>query len=64
MSHTKGRGAQVVGIVSHFIDCAIHQRTNQCEVFGILFNADKGLLTCHIPAWTNIDNVGGSDDNV
>ena len=25
---------------------------------------DMGLLTCHIPAWTNNDNVGVSDDNV
>ena len=22
------------------------------------------LLTCHMSAWTNIDNVGGSDDDV
>ena len=97
---TKGCG----GVVSHFIDCAIHQQTNQCEVFRVFFIADKaltklymfmremgscdesyqgegdlmivvnhhshmgmgdmGLLTCHIPAWTNIDNAGGSDDNV
>ena len=93
-----------MGVVSHFIDCAIHQRTNQCEVFGVLLIAEKGqtklymfmremgscdesyqgegdliivfnhhrqmgmgdmgLLTYHIPGWTNIDNVGGSDDNV
>ena len=29
------------GVVSHFIDCAIHQRTNQCEVFGVLFIIGK-----------------------
>ena len=75
--------------MSHFIDYAIHQRTNQCEEFAVLFNADKaqtnlymfmrevgscdesyqgegemGLLTYHIPAWTNIGNAGGSDDDV
>ena len=43
MSHTKVRGTQVVGgVVSHFIDCAIHQQTNQIEVFNVLL-----LLTKH-----------------
>ena len=29
------------GVVSHFFDFAIHKRTNQCEVFGVLFIVDK-----------------------
>ena len=36
MSDHKGRGTLGVGVVSHFIDCAIHQQTYQIEVFGVL----------------------------
>ena len=43
MSNHKGRGT--LGwwrrVLSHFFDCAIHKRTNQCEVFGVLFIVDK-----------------------
>ena len=43
MSHTKVRGTQGGGgVVSHFIDCAIHQQTKQIKVFGVIL-----LLTKH-----------------
>ena len=30
---------------SFFLNCAIHQRTNHSEVFGVLFIADKALTS-------------------
>ena len=30
-----------MGMASHYFDCAIHQRNNQSEVFGVLFIADE-----------------------
>ena len=48
MSHSKGRGPKGWGMVSHFIDCAIHQRTNQCEVFGFLFIVDKAQINLYM----------------
>ena len=49
MSQTKGRGSQGIGrMVSHFFDCAIHQRTKQSEVFGTLFNADEALTSLYM----------------
>ena len=98
MSYHKERGTLGGGGSGEsFFDCAIHKRTNQCEVFGVLLIVDKAqasfimvmrevgscdesyqgvgdliivvnhhrqkgmgvmwLLTCQMPAWTNIDNV-------
>ena len=31
-----------------FFYCAIHQRTNQCEVFGVLFIVDKANTSLYI----------------
>ena len=47
-SHHKGRETLGVGgVVSHFIDCAIHQRTNQIEVFGF-FIVDKAQTSVNM----------------
>ena len=35
-------------MVIHFFDCAIHQRTNQSEVFGVLFNADEAQTSLYM----------------
>ena len=61
MSHTNGEGdprGGGGGVVWHSCYCAIHQQTNQSEVFGVLFNADKAQTSLYI-----FKKVGSCDES-
>ena len=49
MSYTIGEGdPRGGGSGVPFFDCAIHLRTNQSEVFSVLFTADKANISLYI----------------